>query len=40
MQHVVKIGDVTLKNNVVVAPMAGISNIAFRKISKALGGLQ
>lgn len=37
MPHVVKIGDVTLKNNVVVAPMASISNIAFRKISKALG---
>lgn len=37
MPHVVKIGNVTLANNVVVAPMAGISNIAFRKISKALG---
>ena len=32
-----KIGSVTLPNRLVIAPMAGISNIAFRQISKELG---
>lgn len=37
MPHTIKIGNVNLPNNVVVAPMAGVSNIAFRKIAKELG---
>lgn len=32
-----KIGNVEIKNQVVVAPMAGISNSAFRKICKEMG---
>lgn len=32
-----KIGDVELKNNVVLAPMAGICNSAFRRIIKEMG---
>ena len=32
-----KIGNVELDNQVVVAPMAGISNTAFRKIIKGYG---
>ena len=32
-----KIGNVEIKNNIVLAPMAGISNSAFRKICKELG---
>ena len=32
-----KIGDVEIKNKVVIAPMAGVSNIAFRTIVKEFG---
>ena len=32
-----KIGNVEIKNQVVLAPMAGISNSAFRKIAKEMG---
>lgn len=32
-----KIGDVSIDNPVIIAPMAGISNMAFRHISKELG---
>ena len=32
-----KIGNITLKNNVVLAPMAGVGNSAFRKIVKEMG---
>ncbi len=32
-----KIGNVVLKNNIIVAPMAGITNTSFRKICKELG---
>lgn len=32
-----KIGDFTFKNNVVMGPMAGVSNIAFRSIAKEFG---
>lgn len=32
-----KIGDIKIKNNVVLAPMAGISNTSFRKIIKDMG---
>ena len=32
-----KIGNVEIKNNVVLAPMAGISNSAFRRIVKEMG---
>lgn len=32
-----KIGNVEIKNNIVLAPMAGISNSAFRKICKEMG---
>ena len=32
-----KIGNVNIKNQVVLAPMAGISNSAFRKIAKEMG---
>ena len=31
------IGDVTIPNRVVVAPMAGVTNVAFRTICKAFG---
>ena len=31
------IGDIMIKNNVVIAPMAGVSNIAFRTIMKEFG---
>lgn len=37
MPSKLKIGSVTLENNVIIAPMAGISNIAFRQIAKELG---
>lgn len=33
----IKIGNVELENPVVIAPMAGISNIAFRRIAKRFG---
>lgn len=32
-----QIGDVTIPNRVVVAPMAGVTNVAFRMICKAFG---
>ena len=32
-----KIGNVEIKNQVVMAPMAGITNIAFRKLIKSFG---
>ncbi len=32
-----KIGDIEIKNQVVIAPMAGVSNIAFRTIVKEFG---
>lgn len=32
-----KIGNITMKNNVVLAPMAGVSNPAFRLIAKQFG---
>ena len=32
-----KIGNIEIKNQVVVAPMAGISNTTFRKICKDFG---
>ena len=32
-----KIGNIELKNNVVLAPMAGISNSAYRTIIKEMG---
>lgn len=32
-----KIGDVLIENPVIVAPMAGVSNMAFRKIAKQFG---
>ena len=32
-----KIGNIELKNNVVLAPMAGVSNSAYRKIVKEMG---
>lgn len=32
-----KIGDFTFENNVVMGPMAGVSNIAFRSIAKEFG---
>ena len=32
-----KIGNIELKNNIVIAPMAGISNSAFRRIVKEMG---
>ena len=32
-----KIGNIKLKNQVVLAPMAGVSNTSFRKIIKSMG---
>ena len=32
-----KIGNIVLKNNVVLAPMAGVCNNAFRRIVKEYG---
>ena len=32
-----KIGDVEIKNRIVLAPMAGISNSAYRRIIKEMG---
>ena len=32
-----KIGNVTIENPIVIAPLAGVSNIAFRKIAKQFG---
>ncbi len=35
--HEIKIGNVTLKNNILLAPMAGITNLPFRLICKKFG---
>ena len=32
-----KIGNVELKNNIILAPMAGITNLAYRKVLKPFG---
>ena len=32
-----KIGDVVIQNQVVLAPMAGVCNLAFRTICKEMG---
>lgn len=32
-----KIGDIEIRNNVIIAPMAGVSNVAFRGIMKEFG---
>ena len=32
-----KIGNVKLENNIILAPMAGITDLPFRKISKKFG---
>ena len=32
-----KIGDIEIKNRIVLAPMAGISNTSYRKIIKEMG---
>ena len=37
MIYMWKIGNVEIKNQVVMAPMAGITNIAFRKLIKSFG---
>ncbi len=36
--HPVSIGDVRLTNNLLLAPMAGYTNVAFRLIAKEVGG--
>lgn len=36
-ENMFKIGNIELKNKVVIAPMAGVSNIAFRTIMKEFG---
>ena len=36
-EYMFKIGDLEIKNKVVIAPMAGVSNIAFRTIMKEFG---
>ena len=36
--HPVAIGDVRLSNNLLLAPMAGYTNVAFRLIAKEVGG--
>ncbi len=36
--HPVAIGDVALANNLLLAPMAGFTNVAFRLIAKEVGG--
>ena len=37
MKKMFDIGKVHIENPVVVAPLAGVSNIAFRRISKRFG---
>ena len=37
MKKPIKIGSLQLKNNVILAPMAGVSNQSFRKIAKEFG---
>ena len=36
--HPLQIGDLTLRNNLTLAPMAGFTNLAFRLIAKEVGG--
>ena len=33
----IKIGNVELENNLILAPMAGITDLPFRKIAKKFG---
>ena len=35
--HELKIGNVTLENNILLAPMAGITNLPFRLMCKKFG---
>lgn len=35
--HRLKIGDVELENNIILAPMAGITDLSFRLICKEYG---
>ena len=35
--HKLKIGDVELDNNILLAPMAGITDLSFRKLCKEQG---
>ncbi|MCR5453326.1 MAG: tRNA-dihydrouridine synthase, partial [Lachnospiraceae bacterium] len=35
--HPLKIGDVTLSNNIVLAPMAGVSDLPFRILCREMG---
>ena len=35
--HELKIGNVTLENNILLAPMAGITNLPFRLVCKEFG---
>ena len=35
--HKLKIGNVVLDNNIILAPMAGVTDLAFRKICKEQG---
>ena len=37
MVKIMKIGNVDIKNRIIMAPMAGITNVAFRKIIKEFG---
>lgn len=37
MVKIMKIGNVEIKNRIIMAPMAGITNVAFRKIIKEFG---
>ena len=32
-----KVGNIELKNNIILAPMAGITNLAYRKMLKSFG---
>ena len=37
MVNKMKIGNIDIENRIVMAPMAGITNVAFRKIIKEFG---
>lgn len=37
MESILKIGDLQLENNIIVGPMAGISNLGFRTMIKSFG---
>lgn len=37
MVKIMKIGNVEIENRIIMAPLAGITNIAFRKIIKEFG---